>query len=231
MRDSMFTAVVARKWRLAEDYHAVEIQAKHAIQLPPFDNGAVVDLARHARSDVVRSHPVWRIPSRHDAFILGVRQASARHSEPLASEFSWDKGDEVCVGTPRDTPLIADGNPRYILFSAGVGVIAIAGAANRLAAVGQYPEIYNFARTPERAVFKKELDDLQGSARIRHKFGLNTEEIANAISHALSPTQANTQVICSGPPSFMELVERLAGDWVYQRNIQKIILGQRSADR
>ena len=231
MHDTMFAAVVARKWPLAQGYHAVEINAKHATQLPPFDDGAVVDLVRHARSKVIRSHPLWRIPSRRDAFILGVRQESGNDPRLPVSEFCWDSGDEICVGVPRSTALVMDGNPRYLLFSAGVGAIAIAGAAKRLAASGKCLEIFNFARTPERAVFRNELDDLRGSARVCHKFGLSDEEIANAISHAVSPTQANTQVICSGPPSFMKLVERQALDWVYPGNVHTIVLGERRAER
>jgi vanillate O-demethylase ferredoxin subunit len=230
MHGNMLAAVVTRKWPLAQGYHAVEIETRYPTQLPPFDDGAIVDLVRYPDSRVVRSHPLWHIPSRHGAFILGVRHWPAKNPELRAPEFSWDRGDEICVGTPRSTALVMDGSPRYMLFSAGVGVMAIAGAAKRLAALGQCIEIYNFARTPERALFRKELDDLRGSARVCHKFALSEEEIASAISHAVSPTQANTQVICSGPPSFMKLVERQALDWVHPSNVHKIILGERRSD-
>jgi ferredoxin-NADP reductase len=230
MHDTMFAAVVTRKWQLAQGYHAVEIEAQHVTQLGLFDDGAIVDIARDTRSNVVRSHPLWRNPSRHDSFILGIRQEATDNLTVSVPEFSWDSGDEVCIGTPRNTALVMDGSPRYIFFSAGIGVIAIAGAAKRLVASGRCLEIHNFAQTPERAVFRSELDSLRGKARVCHKFGLSEEEIANAISHAVSPTHANTQVICSGPPSFMTLVERQATEWVYRHNVHKIILGERKAD-
>ncbi|MGF6659501.1 ferredoxin-NADP reductase [Paraburkholderia atlantica] len=230
MHEKMLAAVVTRKWQLAQGYLAIEIETKYPTQLPPFDDGAIVDLVRHTSSNIVRSHPLWRVPARDDAFILGVRQRIAKESEFPQSGFSWNEGDEIRVGKPRSTAIVMDSTPRYILFSAGVGSIAIAGTAKRLASSGRCLEIYNFARTLQRAVFRKELDDFLGHARVCHKIGLSDAEILNAISHAVSPAQANTQIICSGPPSFMKLVEHQALDWVYPSNIHKIILGERLAE-
>jgi vanillate O-demethylase ferredoxin subunit len=132
------------------------------------------------------------------------------------------------VGVPRDTAVVIDQSARYILFSAGVGVKAIAGVARHIASVaGCCLEIHNFARTPERAVFRTDLDELRDHAQVSHQIGLSEKEIANAMAHALSPTHANSHVVCSGPPEFMKLVESLALQWVYPANMHKIVLGDR----
>lgn len=228
MDEKMIAAIVTRKWPLAQGYHAVELETKHQMELPPFEDGAIVDLVRDNGSRTVRSHPLWRIPSRCDAFVLGVRQEADRETKQVSSGFSWNRGDEIHMGVPRDTAVVIDRSARYILFSAGVGVKAIAGVARHIASVaGCCLEIHNFARTPERAVFRTDLDELRDHAQVNHRIGLSEEQIANATAHALSPTHASSHVICSGPPAFMKLVECQALQWVYPSNMHKIVLGDR----
>jgi ferredoxin-NADP reductase len=213
MHGEMIAAVVTRKFPLAQGYHAVELEARHRAALPAFDGGAIVDLIRDAERGVIRSQPL--VPG--DAFRLAVR------SEPSNARFTLNEGDEIHVGAPRSTTVLRERAPRTILFSAGVGVMAIAGIAERLAASGQRFEVHNFARTPERAVLREQLDGL--SARVTHRFGMSEDAIAHATAHAISPTHADSQIICSGPPRFMEWIERQALAWVHRSNIQKIVLG------
>ena len=227
MDDVMIAAIVTRKWPLAQGNHAVELQTKHRSELPPFEDGAIVDLVQDTTSNAVRSHPLWHTSSRRDAFILGVRQEADRGAEKLSPDFSWNRGDEIYVSPPKSATVVMDGSAHYLLFSAGVGVKAIAGVARRLALTGTRFELHNFARTPERAVFRKELDEFHACGRVYHRIGLNEDEISRAMSHALSPTNASSQIICSGPPAFMKLIERQALDWVYPSNVHKIILGEK----
>ncbi|MFL9898938.1 oxidoreductase [Paraburkholderia fungorum] len=229
MDESMIAAIVTRRWALAQGYQAVELETKHCAELPPFGDGAIVDLASDNESRVGRTHPLWRIPSRSDAFVVAVRHDADRGINRQGSDFLWNRGDEIYVGSPRETAVVMEQNARYILFSAGVGAKAIAGVARNIAsASGCRLEVHNFARTPERAVFRSDLDDLRDHAQVNHRIGLSEEQIASAAAHALSPTHANSYVICSGPPSFMKLIERQALQWVYPSNVHKIVLGERA---
>jgi ferredoxin-NADP reductase len=210
MHGEMIAAVVTRRFPLAQGYHAVELEARHRAALPAFDGGAIVDLIRDAERDVIRSQPL--MPG--NAFLLAVRTESSH---------ALNEGDELHVGTPRNTTVLRERAPRTILFSAGVGVMAIAGIAQRLAALGQCFEVHNFARTPERAMLCEQLDRL--NAQVTHRFGMSEDAIARATAHAMSPTHADSQIICSGPPKFMACIERQALQWVHRTNIQKIVLG------
>jgi vanillate O-demethylase ferredoxin subunit len=106
-------------------------------------------------------------------------------------------------------------------------VASIAGIANRLALAGQTFELHNFARSPERAVFRKELDALKSKGKVYHHFGLDADGLERTTSHAMSPAHGNTQIYCSGPPALMDLIERQARDWVYPANIHRSVLGDR----
>jgi vanillate O-demethylase ferredoxin subunit len=229
MDDITIAAIVTRKWPLAQGYHAVELKTRHRSELPPFEDGAIVDLVRGATRDEVRSYPLWHTSSHRDAFILGVREEAASESGQTSLDFSWNTGDEIHVGRPRSAAVVTDSSARYLLFSAGVGVKAIAGVAKRLALAGTRFELHNFARTPERAVFRVELDQFRAHARVCHRIGLDEDEIARVTSHALSPANASTQIICSGPPAFMKLIEGQALEWVYPSNVHKIVLGEKVA--
>ena len=231
MQSNMIAAVVTRRWQLAQGYHAVEVETKHHSEVPPFEDGAIVDLTRDQEGRAVRSHPLWHLPSREDAFVVGVRQEAEAKGTRDVSDFSWNRGDEFYIGAPRNTEIVMDRKSRYILFSAGLGVTAIAGIAKRLAAADQLFEIHNFARTVERSIFREELDSLSAYGRVTTRIGLKEEEIELATSLAVSPTHPNSQIIFSGPPSFMKQVERQAREWVYPSNVHKIILGEKGVRR
>lgn len=229
MNDTLIAAIVTRKWPLAQGYHAVELETKHRAELPPFGDGAIVDLARDNESLVGRTHPLWHIPARRDAFVVAVRHEADKGINRPDPDFLWNSGDEIYIAPPRDTSIVIDQNARYILFSAGVGVKAIAGVARNIAsATGRCVEVHNFARTPERAVFRADLDELRDHAQVHHRIGFSEEQIASAAGHAVSPAHANSHIICSGPPSFMKLIESQALQWVYPSNVHKIVLGERA---
>jgi ferredoxin-NADP reductase len=226
MQGEMITTVVTGKWQLAQGYHAVELQARQRMDMPAFDGGDIVDVARDATAGIVRSQPLMHDAARPNTLLLAVRSAPQAGRE--AACFSFEQGDEIRVGAPRSTAQLDARASRTLLFAAGVGVTAIAGIAARLAASGQRFEVHSFARSPERAVLRDHLDGLSHRARVQHRFGMSEEEIAHATSHAIGPTQADTQIICSGPPAFMDCIERQAREWVHASNVQKIVLGARS---
>jgi vanillate O-demethylase ferredoxin subunit len=228
MHDTLLPVVITRRWRLAESYHAVELQSRSRLKLPALDDGACVTLAFNNVIGMQRTYPLCRFMSRPSAYVIAVRQDDGNPETP-SGNISLSRGDEAFIATTRSPTLILDGHTRSILFAGGVGTAAIAGIANRLALAGQKFELHNFARSPERAVFRDELDALKSEGSVHHHVGLNAERLEQTASHALHPAQANTQIYCSGPPALMSLIERHARDWVYPHNIHKIVLGDRSA--
>lgn len=226
MHDKFLSVVVTRKWQLAESYHAVELQTRCRSELPSFDDGSCVTLVR---DDVIckeKTYPLCRFTSRPRAYVIAVRQDDG-DTDAKTADISLSQGDEAFIVTTRSPTVILDGRTQSLLFAGGVGAASIAGIAKRLALAGQKFELHNFARSPERAVFRKELDALKSESRVYHHFGLDADRLEQATSHAICPAQASTQIYCSGPPAFMDLIERQARDWVYPANVHKIFLGER----
>ena len=226
MHDNLLPVIITRKWQLAESYHAVELQTRSRSELPSFDDGACITLVRDNVICKEKIYPLCCFTSRPSAYVIAVRQDDD-DTDAEAADISLSQGDEAFIVTPRSPAVILDGGTRSILFAGGVGAASIAGIANRLASAGQKFELHNFARSPERAVFRKELDALKSEGRVHHHFGLNADRLEQTTSHAMSPAHANTQIYCSGPPAFMGLIERQARDWVYPANFHKIVLGDR----
>ena len=226
MHDNLLSVIITRKWQLAESYHAVELQTRSRSELPSFDDGACVTVVLDNVVCEERTYPLCGFTSRPRAYVIAVRQDDG-DPDTEAANISLSPGDEAFIVTPRSPKVILDGRTRSILFAGGVGAASIAGIANRLASAGQKFEVYNFARSPERAVFLEELDALKSEGRVHHHFGLNADRLEQTTAHAMSPAHANTQIYCSGPPAFMDLIERQARDWVYPVNIHKIVLGDR----
>lgn len=150
-------------------------------------------------------------------FVIGTRQIAQGYSAV-----------EVQTCVPSELPVTVHAGARYILLGGGIGIAAIAGIARKLASCGISFELHNFARTPERAVFRDELDRVQVHGKVHHHFGLSAEDIAREVAHALGPTHANSQVYCSGPPTFMDFIRQRALEWVYKENVHQIFLGDRS---
>ncbi|MGV7242838.1 oxidoreductase [Caballeronia sp. M23-90] len=224
MRDNLLSVIVTRKWQLAEIYHAVEIQAKSRSELPSFDDGACVTIVLDNAAYKERIYPLCSFSSQPWAYVIAVRHddcgANTTTADPLLSQ-----GNEMFIGALQNPTVVLNSCTRSILFSGGVGVASIAGIANRLAKAGQIFELHNFARSPGRAVFRDELDALGSEGRVNHHFGLDADQVVQTISHAMSPAHPNTQIYCSGPPAFMDLIERQARHWVYPDNIHRIVLG------
>ncbi len=226
MHDNLLPVIITRKWQLAESYHAVELQTKSRFDLPSFDDGACVTLVLGNVIGKKKIYPLCRFTSRPRAYVIAVRQDDG-DTDTKTAEISLNQGDEAFVEMPRSPTVILDNRIRSILFAGGVGAASIAGIANRLALAGQMFELHNFARSPERAVFRDELDALTSEGTVFHHFGLDADRLEQTTSHAMTPAHANTQIYCSGPPAFMDLIERQARDWVYPANIHKIVLGDR----
>jgi hypothetical protein len=89
--------------------------------------------------------------------------------------------------------------------------------------------VHNFARSAERAVLREEIDALQCHGKVYQYFGLSNDLFGQKSSDAMSPTHGNTQICCSRPPAFMDLIERQAREWVYASKVHKIALGDQPA--
>jgi vanillate O-demethylase ferredoxin subunit len=224
MHDNLVSVIVSRKWQLAEGYDAVQLQTRSRSEVPPFADGACVTLVLDNAIREERTYPLCRFSSQPRGYVIAVRQPDG-DTDTKTADVSLNQGDEAFVGTPRNPTILLDGPARSLLFAGGVGAASILGIARRLAAANQRFELHNFARSPERAVFRDELDALQCEGNVYQHFGLAAERLMQTTSHALSPTHANTQIYCSGPPTFMDLIERQAREWVYPDNIHKIVLG------
>ncbi|WP_245933232.1 hypothetical protein [Caballeronia novacaledonica] len=118
---------------------------------------------------------------------------------------------------------------RSILYCGGTGAAPIVGIAKRLASAGRKFEVHHFARSSDRTALLQEFEALRSHGKVFHHFDLSDDLSAQKSAFAMSPTHASTQIYCSGPPAFMDRVERQARDWVYASNIHKIVLDGRIA--
>ncbi|MBN3752298.1 oxidoreductase [Paraburkholderia sp. Tr-20389] len=229
MRDNLIPVIVGRKWQIANGYHAVELRTTSRSALPPFNDGACITLCLNSAGDKERIYPLLGVSSHSDGYVVGTRYEAEGRTDSLLSRFPLNERDEVFIGFPKNQPTILDDRVRSILFAGGIGAASIAGIAKRLASAGQRFEVHNFARSADRAVLREALDALRDHGKVYHHFGLSDDLFAQKSSHAMSPTHANTQIYCSGPPAFMDLIERQAREWVYAANVHKIALGDQTA--
>ncbi|BBU32798.1 hypothetical protein BTHE68_65320 (plasmid) [Burkholderia sp. THE68] len=223
MRDNLIPVIVGRRWQIAEGYQAIEIRTRSRSSLPPFDEGACVTLALDSAGDRSRTYPLISASPYADGYVVGARQDTRPAGFPL------NERDEVFAGSPKNAPTILDDRARSILFAGGIGAASIVGIAKRLASAGQSFELHNFARSADRAVLRDEIDALRDHGKVHHYFDLSHDLFAQTSAHALSPSHASTQIYCSGPPAFMDLIGRQAREWVYAANIHKIVLGEQTA--
>jgi ferredoxin-NADP reductase len=130
MHDNLLSVIVTRKWQLAENYHAVELQTRSRSELPSFDDGACVTLVVDNVIYKERIYPLCCFTSRPRAYVIAVRQGDGDTNTKTA-DISLSQGDEAFVGAPRSPTVILDGCTRSILFAGGVGAASIVGIANR----------------------------------------------------------------------------------------------------
>jgi ferredoxin-NADP reductase len=230
MHDGLLEVTVSRTWHLATGYRAVELTAKENAPLPPFDDGAILDVILDARANRTRSRPLYRDASASGRYVVGVRTETPGDSRKESHDDAiFRSGSELLIRPPQNLPLDIDRHARYLLFAAGLGVTTIAGIAKRLADAGAAFELHHFAQSADRSLWRPELRALAAHGQIHHRVGLSVDEIDRAVSHALSPSGASAHVYLSGPPRLMDLIQRNAREWVYPRNVHRIHLGERLA--
>jgi ferredoxin-NADP reductase len=130
--------------------------------------------------------------------------------------------DESCFSSLKSPPMMRDRSVRSILFAGATGAASIVGIAQRLASAGQSFEVHNFAQLVDREMLRDEIDALRRHGKVYHYFDLSHDLFAEKSAHAMSPARADTQIYCSGPPAFTDLIERQAREWVYANNVHKI---------
>ncbi|SAK95970.1 ferredoxin [Caballeronia glebae] len=133
--------------------------------------------------------------------------------------------DETFVGIPQSPPIALNERVRSILYCGGPGAASIVGIAKRLASAGRKFEVHHFAQSTDRAAFRDEFDALRDHGKVYHHLDLTDDLFAQKSAFTMSPTHACTQIYCSGPPAFTDLVERQAREWVHASNIHKIVPG------
>jgi ferredoxin-NADP reductase len=229
MRDNLIPVVVGRSWQIAEGYHAVELRTTSGSVLPPFADGASIALCRNHAGNNGRIYPLLNDSSLSNTYVVGARQRAVGKADSPLAGFPMKEGDEAFVGIPISPPTILDDRVRSILYAAGIGAASIAGIAKQLASAGQQFEVHHFARSADHAVLREEFDAIQSHGKVYRYFGLPDDLVGEKSAHAMNPTHPTTQIYCSGPLAFMDLIERQAREWVYAKNIHKIVLGEQNA--
>ncbi|SAK99614.1 ferredoxin [Caballeronia temeraria] len=132
--------------------------------------------------------------------------------------------DETLVCIPQNPPFARNERVRSILYCRGLGAASMVALARRLASAGRRFELHHFARSADHAALVDEFDALRSHGKVYQHFDLPDDLFAQKSASAMSPTHASTQIFCSGPPAFTDLVERQAREWVHASNIHKIVI-------
>lgn len=183
--------------------------------LPPFTAGAHLDL--HLPGGLVRSYSLANDPLERHRYLVAVDRAADSRGGSAWLHATPRPGDLFTATEPvNDFPLYEDA-PLSIFIAGGIGITPFAAMARRLSALGRPWRLHYAARSPQRAPFARDLQQLAGEpGRVQLNFsdaGRGRLDIAAIVRDA----PAGAHLYCCGPGGMIDHFTALAAGLPAQR--------------
>ncbi len=177
--------------------------------LPAFEAGSHVEV--EVSPGLVRQYSLCNAPAdgtrRYRIAVL--REAASRGGSQGIHD-TWQVGETVKVGVPRNTFRLREAARRSILVAGGIGITPLLSMAYRLKQVGRPFVLHQCARTAAKAAFRSEIEASELAPHVALHLSDGPPEQAFSVKSALGTPSCGTDVYCCGPAGFMDAVTQQA---------------------
>lgn len=142
----------------ATDVLSLELRPYPDADLPVFEAGSHIDL--HLNNGLVRSYSLINRPDERTAFRIAIyRDPASRGGSSYVHE-GLRPGQLLRISMPRNNFRLVEDAGQSIFIAGGIGITPFLAMTARLNALGRPWRLFYCSRTPERAAFLTELQDL-----------------------------------------------------------------------
>ena len=203
---------VARKWPVAQDVVAFELQSVDDSRLPVAAAGAHLDV--QLPNGLVRQYSICDPAGSDKRYVIAVKREPDSRGGSLALHDSVQPGDLLRVSLPRNNFPLDDQAAHSVLLAGGIGLTPVLAMARTLARQNRSFELHVFARSSGHLPFGMALPDEFGH-RLHLHLGLNAVETQQQLQRSLEAAGAESHLYGCGPAPFMQAIGSLAATLGY----------------
>jgi ferredoxin-NADP reductase len=206
---------------LREEAHGVRSFSISRLDGLPFERyeaGAHIDVT--SPSGIVRQYSLCGDPECLESQIFAVKKEDASRGGSRSLHEEVSVGTELSVGAPRNLFKLEAEASEHILIGAGIGITPLLSMAYQLVKRQARFTLHYFARSEAHAAFMNLLTRAPFDQHVKVHFGVQREQLADALDTCLHDTDANAHVYTCGPAPFMDAVvesaqKRLPADAIH----------------
>lgn len=188
----------------AETVRSYELWPVAGDDLPHFDPGAHIDI--HVLPDLIRQYSLTN-PHEQHRYVIGVHRDPGGRGGSMRMHDFVTVGSRLTISAPRNHFPLNEAASHSVFVAGGIGVTPLLAMARRMEALGQKWDFYFCARTPEKAPFLREIDEL-ASLSPHGTLHVVFDGVPGAASLDLSEVRGrhgvNADYYCCGPTPLMD---------------------------
>lgn len=191
----------------APNIHSYDLRPVTAMDLPPFEAGAHIDVTLGNRMS--RSYSLLNSPSERHRYVIAVQKDRQGRGGSMWLHQNLKVGDIVAVDGPRNHFRLDDTADKTLFIAGGIGITPILSMIFRLDELGRDWELYYCTRTRNTAAFLDHLRDLQN---VHYTFDREPGATSLDVKSVIASADPATHIYCCGPASMLEAFEAAAKD-------------------
>jgi len=193
------------RWE-ADGILSVEFRpANTAIEFPPFEAGAHIDL--HLPNGLIRSYSLCNPCSDRGRYRVGVLHDRQSRGGSRYVHQQLRVGQVIDISAPRNNFQLHEDAPKSVLVSGGIGVTPIYCMLQRLVSLGRPVELVYCARNRKEAAFIQEIEAL--SDKVHTTWHFDTEAGAPPqLEKLLTGKGESSHYYCCGPTPMLDAFEK-----------------------
>lgn len=180
-------------------------------KLPLAQPGSHIDV--HLPNGLIRQYSLCNGPAEGDFYQIAVKLEERSRGGSNAMHYDVCLGQELEISEPRNNFALVEEAKRHMLFAGGIGLTPLYAMARHLSVSSSAFDLHIFARSPDHIAFRQSIEALMPSPHRQFHTGLNPQQTEHALRAALDTAQSETHIYFCGPLPFMELVEKIAGEY------------------
>ena len=195
---------VVRKAMEARDVCSFELAAADGKALPAFSAGAHVDV--RLPNGLVRQYSLCNDPRETHRYLIGVLRTPDSRGGSQAMHELVNEGDSIEISAPKNHFPLAHAASHSLLFAGGIGITPILCMAERLANSGAPFTLHYCVRSPERAAFKRRIEQSGYAGNVAFHFSEGAQQQRADLPALLARPAPGAHLYVCGPSAFMDAV-------------------------
>jgi len=190
--------------RAASDIAIIDLSADRGQSLPAFTAGGHIDV--HLPNDLTRSYSLVNREQDRDRYRIAVRKNPDGGGGSVFLHEKLRLNDNLSVSAPRNNFELSEAAEHSVFIAGGIGITPLWSMIQRMQSLDRSWNLHYCVRSPEHALFLRELTDLEGEhpGRVRLYFDRAPAGRFADLGEMIRAAPDHSHFYCCGPAPMLE---------------------------